>query len=157
VGAVRSALEGTLGRTATDAEMAEKLEITVEAYRTAMAATQATHTDSIDDVYSDHSDWFVDDTPDAHDQLQAKSMQAAIAAAVATLPQVASSLRPRTDPPTRCVPSASPHASGTRRAVQRAAVTALARHATPAPAASLQMPLLNFKFNRLRHFYYALM
>lgn len=86
-GAVRSALEGILGRTATDAEMAEKLEITVEVYRAGIAATQATHTESIDDVYSDHSDWFADDTPDAHAQLESKTMQKAIAAAVKTLPE----------------------------------------------------------------------
>jgi RNA polymerase sigma factor for flagellar operon FliA len=86
-GAVRSALEGQLGRPATDAEMAAKLEITVDAYRSGMAATHATHTESIDDVYSDHSDWFADDTPDAHAQLQQKNMQAAIAGAVSTLPE----------------------------------------------------------------------
>lgn len=86
-GAVRSALEGQLGRPATDAEMAAKLEITVDAYRSGMAATHATHTESIDDVYSDHSDWFADDTPDAHAQLQQKTMQAAIAGAVSTLPE----------------------------------------------------------------------
>ena len=86
-GAVRSALEGVLGRTASDAEMAEKLEITVEVYRSGMAATHAAHTESIDDVYSDHSDWFADDTPDAHEQLQQKTMQKAIAGAVSTLPE----------------------------------------------------------------------
>jgi RNA polymerase sigma factor for flagellar operon FliA len=86
-GAVRSALEGQLGRPATDAEMAAKLEISVETYRSGMAATHATHTESIDDVYSDHSDWFADDTPDAHAQLQQKNMQSAIAGAVSTLPE----------------------------------------------------------------------
>ncbi len=86
-GAIRSGLEGGLGRPATDAEMAAALAITIEAYRSGMAATQATHTESIDDVYSDHSDWFADDGPDAHDQLQQKSLQLAIAAAVATLPE----------------------------------------------------------------------
>ncbi len=86
-GIVRAHLEGLLCRTATDAEMAEKLELTVEAYRSGMAATHAVHTESIDDVYSDHSDWFADDTPDAHDQLESKTMQAAIAGAVATLPE----------------------------------------------------------------------
>jgi RNA polymerase sigma factor for flagellar operon FliA len=86
-GAVRSALEGGLGRAATDAEMAEKLEITVEVYRSGMAATQATHTESIDDVYSDHSDWFADDTPDAFAQLHQKTMQKAITAAVSNLPE----------------------------------------------------------------------
>ncbi len=86
-GAVRSALEGGLGRAATDDEMAQKLEITIDAYRTGMAATHAAHTESIDDVYSDHSDWFADDTPDAFAQLQQKTMQKAIAAAVSTLPE----------------------------------------------------------------------
>lgn len=86
-GAVRSALEGLLGRAATDDEMAEKLEITIEVYRTGMAATQATHTESIDDVYSDHNDWFADDKPDAHDRLEAKHKHTAISAAVATLPE----------------------------------------------------------------------
>jgi RNA polymerase sigma factor for flagellar operon FliA len=86
-GAVRSGLEGRLGRPATEAEMAKALEISVEAYRSGMASTHAAQTESIDDVYSDHSDWFADDSPDAHQNLQQKSMQAAIAAAVGTLPE----------------------------------------------------------------------
>ncbi len=86
-GAVRSALEGILGRAATDEEMAEKLEITVAAYREGMASTHAAQTESIDDVYSDHSDWFADDRPDAHDQLEMKKRQSAIAGAVAQLPE----------------------------------------------------------------------
>ncbi|OYU14449.1 MAG: FliA/WhiG family RNA polymerase sigma factor [Alphaproteobacteria bacterium PA4] len=86
-GAARAALEGLLGRPATDAEMAEKLDISVEAYRAGMAAAQATHVESIDDVYSDHSDWFADDAPDAHAMLEQGSRQTAIAAAVATLPE----------------------------------------------------------------------
>ena len=80
-------MEGLLGRPATDDEMAEKLELTIEVYRTGMAATQATHTESIDDVYSDHNDWFADDKPDAHDQLEAKNKHQAISAAVAMLPE----------------------------------------------------------------------
>jgi RNA polymerase sigma factor for flagellar operon FliA len=86
-GAVRSGLEGGLGRPATEVEMAAALEIGIEAYRSGMAATQATHTESIDDVYSDHSDWFADDSPNAYEQLQQKSLQTAIARAVATLPE----------------------------------------------------------------------
>ena len=86
-GQVRASLENSLGRAASDAEMAEKLEISVETFRAGMAQTHAAHTESIDDVYSDHSDWFADDTPDALAQLQQKSMQQAIAAAVGTLPE----------------------------------------------------------------------
>ena len=86
-GQVRSSLEGLLGRAASDDEMAQKLEITVDAYRSAMATTHSAQFESIDDVYSDHSNWFADDSPDAHDQLQSRSMQSAIAAAVKTLPE----------------------------------------------------------------------
>jgi RNA polymerase sigma factor for flagellar operon FliA len=86
-GQVRSNLEGLLGRPATDEEMAARLEISVDAYRAAMAATHSAQFESIDDVYSDHSGWFVDDTPDAHDQLESQTIQAAIAAAVKTLPE----------------------------------------------------------------------
>ncbi len=52
-----------------------------------LAATHATHTESIDDIYSDHSDWFADDKPDALAQSQQKNTQAAIAGAVSTLPE----------------------------------------------------------------------
>ncbi|GGE02300.1 DNA-directed RNA polymerase sigma-70 factor [Polymorphobacter glacialis] len=86
-GIVRSALEGVLGRAASDAEMAEKLEITVEVFRQGVAATHAAHTESIDDVYSDHSDWFAHDGPDAFDQLESKTMRTAIAGAVSRLPE----------------------------------------------------------------------
>ncbi len=86
-GAVRSALEGQLGRPATDEEMAVKLELTVEAYRAAAATTHAAQTESIDDAYSDHSSWFADDAPDAHEQLTTNRMQQAIAGAVKLLPE----------------------------------------------------------------------
>lgn len=86
-GAVRSTLEGELGRAATDAEMAERLGIGLDVYREGLAATQAVHTDSLDEVYTDHNDWFADAAPDALGQLETRAMQAAIAAAVATLPE----------------------------------------------------------------------
>lgn len=86
-GIARSGLEGLLGRPATDEEMAAKLELTVEAYRLAAAGTHAAQTESIDDIYSDHSSWFADDAPTAHEQLASKSIQQAIAAAVRLLPE----------------------------------------------------------------------
>ena len=86
-GIVRSALEGLLGRPATDEEMAAKLELTVEAYRVAQAGTHAAQTESIDDIYSDHSHWFADDAPSAHEQLASKTLQQAIAGAVKLLPE----------------------------------------------------------------------
>ena len=86
-GAARSHLEGLLGRAATDEEMAERLELTVEAYRTAANATHAVRYESIDDVYSDHSEWFADDAPTAFDNLARGDLKRAISAAVGALPE----------------------------------------------------------------------
>ena len=63
------------------------LELSVEAYRAAEAASHAVRYESIDDVYSDHSEWFADDTPDAFAQLASGKLREAVAAAIATLPQ----------------------------------------------------------------------
>jgi len=86
-GQTRSVLEGALGRAASDEEMAEKLGISLADYRTGAAAMQAAQVESIDDVYTDHNDWFADDGPDAHEILERGRMQAAIAAAVSLLPE----------------------------------------------------------------------
>lgn len=85
-GQKRASLEARLGRAASDDEMAAELGISIEAYRTAMAQTHAIHTESLDDVYSDHHDWFADDSPNAHEQLAEKDRREALAAAIATLP-----------------------------------------------------------------------
>ncbi len=85
-GAARSALEGGLGRAATDAEMAERLELTVEAYRTAAETTHAARHESIDEVYSDHNEWFADSGPDAFDTLAQLGLRSAVSAAIADLP-----------------------------------------------------------------------
>lgn len=86
-GQVRARLENSLGRSASDAEMAEALGIAVAEYRAGMAQTQAVQTTSIDDVYSDHSDWFASEDPDAHDTLESDRRRRAIAAAIADLPE----------------------------------------------------------------------
>jgi RNA polymerase sigma factor for flagellar operon FliA len=85
-GAAQSILEGLLGRAPTDEEMALQLDTTVAAYRTAAAATHAVRYESIDDVYSDHSDWFADAAPSAFDDLASADLKRAIAAAVGELP-----------------------------------------------------------------------
>ena len=86
-GQVRSRLEGQLGRTATDEEMAAALELPLPDYRAALAQTHAAQSESLDDVYSDHSQWFASDDPDAHDCLEQDRRRRAIAAAIATLPE----------------------------------------------------------------------
>lgn len=85
-GTARAALEGTLGRHATDGEMAAHLDLTVQAFRLAAAATHGVRHESIDDVYSDHSEWFADDAPDAFDDLSRSRLKAAVSAAIAKLP-----------------------------------------------------------------------
>ncbi len=85
-GAARAALEGGLGRPATDAEMADRLEMTVAEYRTAAETTHTIRHESIDDVYSDHSEWFADSGPDAFDALAQHGLRAAVSAAIADLP-----------------------------------------------------------------------
>lgn len=86
-GQVRARLEGQLGRAATDAEMAAALDIPLADYRAAAAQTHAVQSESLDDVYSDHSQWFASDDPDAHDCLEQDRRRRAIAAAIATLPE----------------------------------------------------------------------
>lgn len=86
-GQVRARLEGQLGRTATDEEMAAALELPLPDYRAALAQTHAAQSESLDDVYSDHSQWFASDDPDAHDCLEQDRRRTAIAAAIATLPE----------------------------------------------------------------------
>ncbi|WP_353216074.1 RNA polymerase sigma factor FliA [Sandarakinorhabdus sp.] len=86
-GQVRSKLESQMGRSASEAEMAEALEITLADYRIGMAQTVSAQTESIDDVYSDHSDWFASHDPDAHDMLEQERRRRAISAAIAGLPQ----------------------------------------------------------------------
>ncbi len=86
-GIVASRLAGQLGRPATDAEMAAALELTVEAYRTAADTTHALRYESLDEVYSDHSEWFADEAPDAFDNLARGDLRRAVSAAISDLPE----------------------------------------------------------------------
>lgn len=86
-GATRSAIEGVLGRTATDAEMAARLEMPIAAYRTAVSTTHAIGLDSIDEAYSDHTAAFADASPGAFDNLARDRLQRAVAAAIGQLPE----------------------------------------------------------------------
>ena len=85
-GIARAALEGQLGRQATDDEMAVCLDLTIVAYRAAAETTVGVRHESLDDVYSDHSAMFSDDAPDAFVTLAQNSLQAAVSAAIGTLP-----------------------------------------------------------------------
>src|ERR1043165_412790 len=57
---VRTRLESRLGRGASEAEMAEEMNLAAAGYREMVDDSQAVQQDSIDEVYSDHSMWFAD-------------------------------------------------------------------------------------------------
>ncbi|MES2444471.1 MAG: RNA polymerase sigma factor FliA [Pseudomonadota bacterium] len=82
-----AALSVELGRKPSDAEVAEKLEITPEKLRTDYASAEAVRFDSIDDSYSDESPWFMSDEPNAFDQLADAGQREALIEAIAELPE----------------------------------------------------------------------
>ena len=83
----RKRLEGRLGRGATEAEMAEEMELSPADYRVMVDDSQAVQQDSIDEVYSDQSMWFADLEEQADDAIDRVRLQSAIAETIATLPE----------------------------------------------------------------------
>jgi len=81
------ALTETLGRKPTDAEVAEKLGVTTEKLRAEYANAEAVRFDSIDDMYSDESPWFMSEEPNAFDQLADSDQRDALIAAITELPE----------------------------------------------------------------------
>jgi RNA polymerase sigma factor for flagellar operon FliA len=75
------------GRPPTDIEVAEKLGVTVEKLRAEYASAEAVRFDSIDDMYSDESPWFMSDEPNAFDQLADSDQRDALIAAIGELPE----------------------------------------------------------------------
>ena len=82
-----STLGQELGRPPTDAELAEKLGVTIEKLRVEYASAEAVRFDSIDDMYSDESPWFMSDEPNAFDQLAEGDQREALIAAISELPE----------------------------------------------------------------------
>jgi len=85
--AARQELEGRLGRTASDSELAAHMGLSVTELRDAINSTQGIRYESIDEVYSDHSIWFADDSADAFERLQSSELRADLTAAIAQLPE----------------------------------------------------------------------
>lgn len=82
-----AALSTTLGRAPSDAEVAARLEVPTAKLRTEYAAAEPVRFESIDDHYADDSPWFLSDEPSAFDQLAERDQRAALAAAIAALPE----------------------------------------------------------------------
>jgi len=85
--AARGALEGRLGRSPTEAEMAEQMGLDAASYRELVDEVQSVHHESIDEVYSDHSMWFADVEDRADQALEREGLKSAIAEAIRTLPE----------------------------------------------------------------------
>jgi RNA polymerase sigma factor FliA len=83
----RRRLSTELGRAPDDAEMAAAMGVPPGEWRALVDATQGVRHESLDDVYSEHSLWFVDDQAGADELLDRKDMQDRLAAAIATLPE----------------------------------------------------------------------
>lgn len=82
-----AALTEALGRKPTDAEVAEKLDVTPEKLRLEYANAEAIRFDSIDETYSDESPWFMSEEPNAFDQLADSDQREALIEAIAELPE----------------------------------------------------------------------
>jgi RNA polymerase sigma factor for flagellar operon FliA len=82
-----TALTDATGRRPFDADVAERLGVTIEKLRTDYATAEPVRFDSIDDIYSDEGPWFMSDEPDPFDQLADSDQRNALIAAIAELPE----------------------------------------------------------------------
>ena len=84
---VRDKLSMQLGRSPTEAEMAEAMGLEAAEYRELVDASQSVHHESLDDMYSDQSMWFADVEERADDALEREGLKSAIAAGIRDLPE----------------------------------------------------------------------
>ena len=83
----RKTIEQKTGRTPTEAEVADHLDLDAAAYRELADGTDLVQHTSMDEVYSDQSMWFADVTEQADDMLERESLKKAIASCISELPQ----------------------------------------------------------------------
>lgn len=87
ISATRARLENSFGRPASDAEMAEALGLTGEAYREAVDSTESVRHESLDAVYSDQSMWFADIEDRVDETLERDELRDLLAGHIAELPE----------------------------------------------------------------------
>lgn len=80
-------LENRLGRSPTEAEMAQALGMAAAAYREFADSTAAVRQESLDEVYSDQSIWFADVEERVDQTLEREELQSALAGRIAELPE----------------------------------------------------------------------
>lgn len=84
--AALDALTAALGRAPDEAQLAERLGVTIERLRTDYATAEAVRFTPIDDIYADDVPWFASDDPDAFEQLAERELRDVLIAAIAALP-----------------------------------------------------------------------
>jgi RNA polymerase sigma factor for flagellar operon FliA len=82
-----SSLATELGHAPSDAQVAERLGVSPEKLRAEYASAEAVRFESIDDLYSDESPWFMSEEPSAFDRLAEGDQRAALIAAIGELPE----------------------------------------------------------------------
>ena len=82
-----AALQAETGNRPDDSVVAEKLGVSVDKLRSDYATAEPVIFDSIDDVYQDESALFASAEPNAFEQLAESDQRAALAAAIAALPE----------------------------------------------------------------------
>lgn len=85
--AVRARLEQKLGRAPTDAETAAEMGLEAADFRELVDTTQAAYHGSIDDMYSDNSMLFADESATADEALAEVELKEALAACIDELPE----------------------------------------------------------------------
>ena len=83
----RQKLERQLMRPPTAIEMAEALDVNMEAYNEMLVNAVPVEADSVDTLYSDHDPWFADDAESADVTIEKDQMRALLAASIADLPE----------------------------------------------------------------------
>jgi RNA polymerase sigma factor FliA len=84
--AARRQLETELGRAPDEGEVAAAMGIPATEWRALADATETIRHESIDEVYSEHSMWFADDSEAADKLVDRKDMAARLTAALTQLP-----------------------------------------------------------------------
>lgn len=84
---MRQKLEGLLGRTPSDAEMASAMRLDPGAYRQLIDSSMAVTHESIDEIYSDHSMWFADVEDRVDETIERDELKEALAARIGELPE----------------------------------------------------------------------
>ncbi|HEU4961046.1 MAG TPA: RNA polymerase sigma factor FliA [Sphingomonas sp.] len=81
-----AALTSARGRAPGEAEVAERLGVTLEKLRTEYATAEPLRFEPIDEIYADDQPWFASEEADAFEQLAEADLREALVAAIGALP-----------------------------------------------------------------------